>query len=277
MFPCRWILDRRSGWILVVGIVRGERLNDGLSVLTVGEGPPLVLLPGLGTGADLSVRVPRQVAVSTRAIAAGFRRTVHHIYRPTHPPAGMTVADLAGWYATALRQRFGEPVDVWGSSAGGVTALQLAMDHPDTVRRLVIAIAASRGGDVGRRELSRLVEREREGRSTARLGSGLVAHGPVRLLVFAAYSLARRTQRAPGEAALVEAVQTWDVTGRLGEITAPTLVVGGTRDVIIPPDLVRATAAGIPDAQLLMLPGRGHATALFDRRFKPAVEAFLAR
>lgn len=74
----------------------------------------------------------------------------------------------------------------------------------------------------------------------------------------------------------MEAAQGWDVTGRLGEVSVPTLVVGGTRDRIVPPGLVRATASGIPDARLVLLPGRGHATALFDRRLKPAIDAFLA-
>ncbi|MBT2232490.1 alpha/beta fold hydrolase [Nonomuraea sp. NEAU-A123] len=251
-------------------------MNDGLSAVAVGEGPPLVALPGLGQGADLSVRVPRTAAWSTTALASGFKRTVHLIHRPVRPAPGMTIARLAGWHATALRERFGEPVDVMGTSGGGITALQLALDHPRTVRRLVLCIAASRVGKHGLRDLLRMVELEREGRSTARIGSRLIAHGPLRLLLLAAFGLSRSRPRAPGEAALVEAAQTWDVTGRLGEIGAPVLVVGGTRDRLVPPDLVRATASGIPDARLVLLPGRGHATALFDPRMKSAISAFLA-
>jgi pimeloyl-ACP methyl ester carboxylesterase len=254
--------------------VRGERLNDGLSAVAVGKGPPLVTLPGLGAGADLSVRVPRTAALSITALANGFGRTVHLIHRPLHPPPDMTIADLAGWHATALRARFGEPVDVIGTSGGGVTALQMVLDHPGIVRRLVLQVAASRIDDVGRRELLRMVQREREGRSVARISSGLIAHGPLRAVLLVAFALGRGRPRAPGEAALVEAVQDWDVTGRLGEVGVPVLVVGGGRDRLVPPELARATAAGIPDARLLLLAGRGHATALFDRRLKPAVEAF---
>ena len=256
--------------------MRGERLNDGLSAVAVGEGPPLVVLPGLGRGADLSVRVPRMAAWSTTALAGGFQRTVHLIHRPVRPPSDMTVAELAGWHATALRERFGEPVDVMGTSGGGITALQLVLDHPQAVRRLVLCIAASRIDEHGRRDLLRLVELERQGRSAARLGSRLIAHGPLRLLLLAAFGLPPSQSRAPGEAALVQAVQTWDVTERLGQIGTPVLIVGGTRDRLVPPDLLRATASGIPDARLVLLPGRGHATALFDPRMKSAIAAFLA-
>ncbi len=256
--------------------MRGERLNDGLSVVATGDGAPLVVLPGLGQGADLSVRVPRSVALSAAALATGFKRTVHSIYRPVSPPAGMTIAQLAGWHATALRERFGEPVDVMGISGGGVVALQLALDHPRTVRRLVTCVAAGRVGEQGRRDLLRIVEREREGRSAAWIGSRLMAHGALRPLALAAFALAPNRPRTPGEAALVEAGQDWDVTGRLGEIGVPVLVVGGTRDRVVPPDLVRATAAAIPNARLVLLRGRGHLTALYDPRLKPAIAAFLA-
>lgn len=256
--------------------MRGERLNDGLSAVAIGEGPPLVVLPGLGAGADLSVRVPRMAAVSNTALATGLRRTVHLVHRPLRPPPGMTVADLAGWHATALRARFGEPVDVMGASGGGVTALQLALDHPDTVRRLVVCIAACRVGEHGRRELLRMVAREGQGRSVAGISSRLVAHGPLRLLLLAAYAVPRRRSRAPGETALVHAVQHWDVTARLGRLRAPLLLVGGTRDRVAPPELLRATASGVPDGRLVLLPGRGHASTLFDQRMKPAIAGFLA-
>jgi hypothetical protein len=71
------------------GRVRGEPLSDGLSALATGKGPPLVILPGFGPGADLSARVPRSTA----------------------------------WSAAAL---------------------QLALDHPGTVRRLVLRAASAR-------------------------------------------------------------------------------------------------------------------------------------
>jgi pimeloyl-ACP methyl ester carboxylesterase len=256
------------------GRARGERLNDGLSAVAAGEGPPLVILPGLGRGADLSVRVPRLVAWSTAALASGFQRTVHQVNRPLRPPAGMTMAQLAGWHATAFRERFGEPVDVMGISGGGVIALQLALDYPGTVRRLVLCVAASRVSEQGRRDLLRMVELEGGERPGAGDGGRLTARGRLRPALRAAFGLSRT--RAPGEVALVAAAQDWDVTGRLGEVGVPVLVAGGTRDRIIPPELVRATASGIPGGRLLLLPGRGHVTALYDPRLKPAIAAFLA-
>jgi pimeloyl-ACP methyl ester carboxylesterase len=258
------------------GRLRVERLNDGLSALTVGSGPPLVVLPGLGPGADLSAGVSRWMARSYTALARRFGRTVHLIYRPVDPPPGLTIAGLAGWHATAFRARFGGPVDVMGVSAGAVTALQLALDHPDTVRRLALTVAASRIGEQALLDLARMMELEAQGRSSARIASRLNADGPLRLLLLAMDGLSRGPARAPGEVALVATAQTWDVTDRLGELSQPVLLVGGGRDRIMPPELVRATAAGIRNARLVMLPQRGHFSTLFDRRRGPAIKAFLA-
>ncbi|HEY3877775.1 MAG TPA: alpha/beta fold hydrolase [Trebonia sp.] len=261
--------------------VRGEKLNDGLSAATAGQGPPLVWLPGLGQGADLSEAVPRAEARTIARLAAGLNRTVHLIHRPLRPPPEMTIARLATWHATALRERFGEPVDVMGVSGGGITALQLALDHPDVVRRLILCVAAAQVSDEGLHGFTRMVELEADGRTTDRIatawtGSRLIAHGPLRLLLLALFAVSPGPPRAPGEAALVAAAQTWDVTGRLAEISMPTLVAGGTRDRVFPAALTRSTAAGVPGARLLLLRGRGHASAMMDRRLNPAIAAFLA-
>jgi hypothetical protein len=46
--------------------------------------------------------------------------------------------------------------------------------------------------------------------------------------------------------------------------------------LVILPGLGREASSGIPGARLLLLPGRGHVTALYDPRLKPAIAAFLA-
>ncbi len=62
---------------------------------------------------------------------------------------------------------------------------------------------------------------------------------------------------------------------RLGEISAPTLVVGGGRDRFYPPELFRETANGIPDARLVLYQDRAHGGTFADRRFGRDVVAFL--
>jgi pimeloyl-ACP methyl ester carboxylesterase len=57
----------------------------------------------------------------------------------------------------------------------------------------------------------------------------------------------------------IEAEDAFDIGPRLGELRVPTLIVAGGRDPAYPAALVRATAAGIPGARLLLYPDKGHA------------------
>jgi pimeloyl-ACP methyl ester carboxylesterase len=49
-----------------------------------------------------------------------------------------------------------------------------------------------------------------------------------------------------------------DAWPRLGEVTTPTLVVGGTRDLFLPVAALRAITAAVPDAELLLVDGATH-------------------
>jgi pimeloyl-ACP methyl ester carboxylesterase len=66
---------------------------------------------------------------------------------------------------------------------------------------------------------------------------------------------------------IIMAEDAFDISERLGEISAPTLVVSGGRDRSYPPQLFSETAWGIPDARLILYEGRAHGGTLADRRF----------
>jgi pimeloyl-ACP methyl ester carboxylesterase len=60
------------------------------------------------------------------------------------------MADLASHYATAIEDRFEGAIPILGFSTGGSIAQQFAVDHPELVRRLVLAGTACRLGPVAR-------------------------------------------------------------------------------------------------------------------------------
>jgi pimeloyl-ACP methyl ester carboxylesterase len=78
------------------------------------------------------------------------------------------------------------------------------------------------------------------------------------------------------------AVSNWSSIPFLGSIAAPTLVVCGSRDSVVPPSNSAVLARRIPNATLVMLAGRGHdlqrgesvkALAQAVERFSPARRA----
>ena len=71
----------------------------------------------------------------------------------------------------------------------------------------------------------------------------------------------------------IEAEDRFDFRERLAQITAPTLVVAGERDPFYTPALFRETAAGIPNARLILYPDMGHPAG--GKQFQRDVLAFL--
>ena len=262
--------------------VREWHLKGGLPCLSFGDGPPLVVFPGGGMSNANPTGFQRRVEVRLLApLARAF--TVYRVSRRVGLEPGTTMTDLVNEYAEALEDEFGEPVDVLGISTGGRIALQFAADHPRLVRKLVVAGAAYRLSEHGREFQRRMAEFAAAGArrsivqgmapdvAESRLGRR-IAGG---LLWLAGPLFIKRDWDPSDMIATIMAEDAFDLGGRLGEISAPTLVVGGGRDPFHPPELFRETVQGIPDARLILYEGRGHGGTFADRRFGRDVVAFL--
>jgi pimeloyl-ACP methyl ester carboxylesterase len=262
--------------------MREGMLEGGLPCLTFGEGAPLVVFPGIGMTNTNPSGVQRWGEMRLLApLARAF--TVCRVGRRVGLAPGTTMADLANDYAIALEGRFGGPVDVLGISTGGSLALQLAVDRPEMLGGLVVAGAAFRLSEHGREFQRRTAELSAAGdrRGLSRMQAPDVAKSRLGrriaggLLWLAGPLFIRRGWDPSDMIATIEAEDAFDVGERLGEISAPTLIVGGGRDRFYPPELFRDTARRIPNARLILYENRAHGGALVDRRFGKDVVAFL--
>lgn len=108
-------------------------IGDDLPCLTIGAGPPLVVLSGLTGEHANPTGIERWMLVNmVQPFAETF--AVHLVNRRPGLPASTTMRDLATDAAAAIRDMFDGPVAVVGISTGGSIALTLAIDHPDVVR-----------------------------------------------------------------------------------------------------------------------------------------------
>lgn len=253
------------------------RTGRGLPSASFGAGPPMVVLPGL------TARHTTPGAFEVRSLpggrALGEHHRVHVLQRRPGLAPGTTMADLADDVAAAVRDDLGGgPVPVLGVSTGGSVALQLAADHPELVSRLVLVCAAARLGDDGRRRQLRLAELTRAGRPRAawgQLGTPLAGTALGRAAMSALCWLGGGPtgDDAADLLATVAAEDAFDLTGRLSEVRAPALVVGGGRDGFYG-DLIARTAEGL-GARLVLAPRASHVTAAGHREVRQAVLTFL--
>lgn len=133
-------------------VERGEAPGPGgarLRYLTCGEGEPLVLLHGRGSAGALFTPIFAPLAAQRRVIALdlpGWGLSEKPSFMGRSPQDA-----LRFWMdgALALLDHLGlDSVDLLGYSMGGFVALGLALDHPERVRRLLLADAGGLGRSV---------------------------------------------------------------------------------------------------------------------------------
>ncbi len=259
--------------------IRESELHGGLPCLVVGSGPPLIVLTGLSpenrppSGAERTGQL-RSVRMLTD------RFTVHLVNRRPGLEPGTTMHDLANDVAAAIRE-LEWPLPVVGVSTGGSIALQLAMDHPGIVSRLVLWSAACRLGPDGRRRQLALAAHTRAGRprrAWAALGPAMAGTPPTRAAMSVLLWLMGSSMDPDDPAdllATIEAEDAFDATDELHRITVPTLVVGGARDGFYSRSLFERTAHGILGARLLLYPRTSHMGTQSSRSAQRAIAAFL--
>jgi len=253
-----------------------------LPFATVGAGPPAVVLAGLTPTTGFDGRWSVLLTLGPMTSLADRRRLVAFNRRPGLP-RGSTMATIAAEHADALRAGLGAPVDVIGLSTGGSIAQQLAADHPDVVRRLVLVSTACRLSAVGRADQRRVAARIRAGaqrQALALVCSDLVPTRTGRLSAAAigwllGPALVGNHRDLDDMATTIEAEDTFDLARCARPVSAPTLILAGGDDRFYPPALLRETAELIADSELRVFPGRGHVTVMSDRGFLPALTRFL--
>lgn len=176
------------------------------------------------------------------------------------------------------------PVVLTGLSMGGYIALDLVARRPGLVSALVLADTRSEADspDAARRRSDQQVFLAGNG-DPATLAGGLVEAviGPQTAgrdgVVEAVRAMMLANDRQ-GWIGALEAMRTRaDVTGTLGAIAVPTLVVVGEDDTLTPPAAAEALVAGIPGAHLEVVPAAGHVSNLENpAEFNRVLGAFLA-
>lgn len=261
---------------------REGTLTGGMYYLAEGAGPPLVMFNAVVPSAKKLTGLARwRQRQFFRPLSQ--RYTVYSIGRKPHLETGASMTTIAADYAQAIIDEFnGQAIDLLGISTGGSVALQFAADHSELVRRLVVVASSYRLGPLGRDVQKRYADLIEAGKYRQALAALVPAMTTSRLgrwafgaVLSSLAPLLLRTEDPSGLVAMLRAEDAFDLWDRLSQITAPTLLIGGDSDSLYPPDLVKQTAEGIPQAQVHIYQGRNHGTTLTDRRLFPDILAFL--
>ena len=238
----------------------------------------LIILPGLSDGLATVAGKALLLAEPYRAYLDDF--TFFMFSRREPLPQGHSIRDIAADQAEALQALGLERVSVLGVSEGGMVAQYLAIDNPELVEKLVLAVTAPCTNDVilscvpGWMDMARrgdhkalMIDTAEKSYSTAYLKKYRKIY-PILSHVGKPKSYDRFLTNA-------QAILGFDARTELNKILCPTLVIGGTEDHIVGVDASRALAKGIPNSELYLYPGLGHAAYEEAKDFNPRVFAFL--
>jgi pimeloyl-ACP methyl ester carboxylesterase len=195
-----------------------------------GKGDPLLLINGLTR--PLQSWEPFIGELRERTIISFDAPGVGGSPTPLRP---LSIAELATLAVAVLDAAGVADADVLGYSLGGAVAQQLVHDAPGRVHGLILAATSC--------------------------GVGATPGNRQDMLRSLGSSLDGKPWPLPDPLGLLWqslAVSNWSSIPFLGSILAPTLVVCGSRDSVVPPSNSKVLAGRIPDASLIMLPGRGH-------------------
>lgn len=258
-------------------------IADGLWY-DVQDGPAgaasVLLSPGLGGSAAFWSPQMEALTGRFRVILYDHRGTGRsdRSLKPGHSVAAMAEDIVAVLDATGTAR-----AHLVGHAAGGNAGLQLALDHPDRLDKLVVVNGWSRPDPhVARCFTARTRLLEAFGPAAYVEAQALFLYPPDwisendALLKTQEQHHIQTFPRTDVMLARIGALLAFDINDRLGEIPHPVLVAASADDILVPPLLSRRLAEGLPNATLNVLPWGGHAfTATVSGAFNARLIAFL--
>lgn len=236
-----------------------------LFVREQGDGFPLLLINGLGGNVEMWGSVEERLAGVTRTIVFDWPG----IGRSSAPTIPLTLDGLTGVVASAVDELGYEGVDVLGFSLGGLVGQQLAHERPDLVRRLALVGTACGWGSMPGtlpalalaamplRYHSRLLYDHTRAFLSEPDAQLLDRHAPLR---------EARLRQPPSIVTYLSqlwSASVWSSLPWLASVHAPTLVISGELDELVPAANGVQLAALLPESRLHVLQGEGH-LLIFD-------------
>ena len=252
--------------------VRGMQFD----YITFGGGKKtLVMIQGLNTrgikGAALSL------SYMYRIFAKEY--TVYLFGRRSLVQKGFTVRDMALDTAAAMDVLGIANADVFGVSQGGMIAQYLAIERPDLVRKLVLAVTLSRNNDTVTQTVNRWIEMAEAGAMkelVADMAEKMYSEAYVKRyrLIIPLLTFLQKPKDVPRFVTLAKACLTCNTYELLDKIKCPVLVVGGRRDQVVT-GLASEEIAERIGCRIHMYDNLGHAAYEEAKDFNQVIYDFL--
>ena len=253
--------------------------EKSMDYVTFGKGKdPLVIIPGLGDGLQTVKGKAQLFSLSYRLLAKRYK--IYVFSRINKLRQGYKTWDMAADVAEAMEVLNITSAYVMGISQGGMIAQWLAVDFPEKVQKLILAVTTAKPSQLARERIKHWQKLSQSGNSKhlmldiAKHSYTQKSYQKSRLL----YNIMGRLGRIKDEKRIAiqsQSCLTHDSLEVLKEIHCPTLILGALEDDVVGVDGSKELAKAISGCQLLILKHSGHALYEENKAFQGAVCEFL--
>jgi 3-oxoadipate enol-lactonase len=236
--------------------------NSGVKIYweEQGEGDPVLLIMGLGYTMDMWYRTAPALSQRYRTITFDNRG----VGRSDVPPGPYPIAAMAADAAAVMDSAGVARAHVFGISMGGMIAQEFALQYPQRTRSLILGCTSHGGPESVLADAEVITTLMARGTMSAE--EGIHAMIPFiydpstpRDRIDEDLEIRRRTfPTAQGYFAQVQGIFAYESLSRLSQLKAPTLVIHGESDRLVPPENGRRLARLIDGARLVMIPSASH-------------------
>jgi len=195
----------------------------------------LIMLPGVGDG----FKTARGAAVPFAFMYSGFAKKfkAYVFSRRNNLPDDFSTADMADDLDKIMDMIGIKTASVFGVSQGGMISQQLAIRHPDRVKKLVLAVTASRPNDLMKEALDSWIKMADNDNyagimldTAKRSYTGKYLERGIKMNSLLARMKPKNYTRFK---ILCDSCLRHDVYDRLSEISCPTFIVGADKDLVL--------------------------------------------
>ena len=250
-----------------------------LDYVTFGKGnQPLVIIPGLGDGLQTVKGMAMLFSITYRKLAERYK--IYVFSRINELNQGYTTRDMAADVAEAMETLNLDTAYVMGISQGGMIAQWLAVDFPERVQRLILAVTTAKPSQLARERIEHWQKLSQSG-NFKHLMQDIAQHSYTqksyqkwRLLynVMGIFGRIKDKQRIDIQSVSCLKHDSLDF---LEKINCPTLIIGAEKDDVLGVDGSLGLHQHIKGSQLIILPGCGHALYEQNKDFQKRVLVFL--
>ena len=240
----------------------------------------LIILPGLSDGLAT-------VKGKALLLAAPYRKyfnefTMLMFSRKEPLPEKYSIREMAADQASAMKLLGMKKASVLGVSQGGMIAQYLAIDHPEMVEKLVLAVTRPRADELVRSNVEKWMSLAINGdHKSLMIDTAEKSYSEAYLKKYRKVYPVIGAVGKPADygrfLSNADAIMNFDATGELDKISCPVLIIAGQEDKIVGADASYELHEKISGSELFVYEGLGHAAYEEAADFNGRVFAFLQR